>query len=102
MVSVWGARGEVRGPLRGKGGRTSRRAFRRELGWGAKHEREVRMWGVEVGGQAASRRTKVRVVPVHLQHHHLNLFLSNCFYISINISSLLLITIILRTWLTRD
>ena len=28
VVSVWGARGEVRGPLRGKGGRTrSRRAF---------------------------------------------------------------------------
>ena len=29
---------------------------------------------VEMGGQAASRRSKVRVVPVHLQHHHLNLF----------------------------
>ena len=38
------------------------------------------MRGVEVGGKASSRssRAKVRVVPVHLQHHHLNLSLSDC------------------------
>ena len=79
VVRIWGARRVVRGPLRGKGGRPprSRRAVRRELGRGSKHEREVRMRGVEVGGQA-SRRSKVRVVPVHLQHHHLNPSLSNC------------------------
>ena len=79
----------VRGPLRGKGGRTGSgmRTFWWELGgWRSKHEWEVRMRRVEMGGQRtatswtsrSSRWTKVRVVPVHLQHHHLNLSLSNC------------------------
>ena len=67
----------MRGALGGKGRPTSRGPFRGELGWGSKHEREVRMGGIEVGGQASRSRTKVRVVPVHLQHHHLNLLLSN-------------------------
>ena len=80
VVRIRGAGRVVRGPLRGKGGRPSgsRRAIRRELGRGSKHEREVRMRGVEVGGQASRSRSKVRVVPVHLQHHHLNPSLSNC------------------------
>ena len=81
VVRIRGAWRVVRGPLRGKGGRPSRRsrrAIRRELGRGSKHEREVRMRGVEVGGQASRSRSKVRVVPVHLQHHHLNPSLSNC------------------------
>ena len=77
MVGVWRTRGVVRGALGGKGRPTSRGPFRGELGWGSKHEREVRMGGIEVGGKASRSRTKVRVVPVHLQHHHLNLLLSN-------------------------
>ena len=77
VVGVWRTRGVVRGALGGKGRPTSRGPFRGELGWGSKHEREVRMGGIEVGGQASRSRTKVRVVPVHLQHHHLNLLLSN-------------------------